>query len=71
MEGELEIKTLKVMMVEDDEHFRQTLKKLLMSRFPSFAFEEAERRQGGDGKDRSVSARPDLHGHQIARRKRS
>jgi len=46
MRGALEIKTHKVMIVEDDDHFRQTLRKLLMSRFPSFSFEEAR-----DGKE--------------------
>jgi DNA-binding NarL/FixJ family response regulator len=46
MKGPLEIKPLKVMMVEDDDHFRQTLRKLLISRFPSFFFEEAR-----DGKE--------------------
>jgi len=58
MKGELEIKTKKVMMVEDDEHFRQTLRKLLMSRFPSFAFEEA--RDGKEAMEKIEVFLPDL-----------
>ena len=58
MEGALKIKTLKVMLVEDDDHFRQTLRKLLISRFPSFAFEEA--RDGKEAMEKIDVFLPDL-----------
>ena len=54
----MEIRSLKVMMVEDDDHFRQTLKKLLMSQFPSFSFEEA--RDGREAMEKIETYLPDL-----------
>lgn len=58
MNGELKIRTLKVMMVEDDDHFRSTLRKLLASRFPSFAFEGA--RDGKEAMEKIGPFHPDL-----------
>ena len=58
MKGALEIKTRKVLIVEDDDHFRQTLRKLLMSRFPSFSFEEA--RDGKEALEKIEVFLPDL-----------
>ncbi|MCJ7593503.1 MAG: response regulator transcription factor [Desulfobacterales bacterium] len=58
MKGALEIKTLKVLIVDDDDHFRQTLRELLMSRFPSFSFEEA--RDGKEALEKIEVFLPDL-----------
>ena len=46
------------MMVEDDDHFRWTLRKLLVSRFPYFAFEEA--RDGKEAIEKIGAFHPDL-----------
>ena len=49
---------LKTLIVEDNERFRQSLKELLVSRFPSISVEEAE--DGEDGLRKVDTLAPDL-----------
>jgi len=49
---------LKTLIVEDNERFRQLLKELLVSRFPSISVEEAE--DGEDGLRKVDTLAPDL-----------
>ena len=48
----------KILIVEDNDHFRQTLKGLLKARFPSLSFEEA--RDGGEALQKVSAFDPDL-----------
>lgn len=51
-------KTGKIMLVEDDDHFRLMLKKLLEGRFPLTTIEEA--REGGEAMEKIREFIPDL-----------
>ncbi|MGD2126130.1 MAG: response regulator, partial [Desulfobacteraceae bacterium] len=48
----------RIMMVEDDDNFRKTLRKLLSSRFPSTSFDEA--RDGKEALEKIDRLLPDL-----------
>jgi CheY-like chemotaxis protein len=58
MTYELERKMCKILIVEDSETFRKTLRGILYSRFPFFAFDEA--RDGKEALKKINSFRPDL-----------
>ena len=51
-------KMYKVLIVEDNDHFRQTLRSLLDARFPSMSFEEA--RDGSEALEKVSAFDPDL-----------
>ena len=51
-------KMYKVLIVEDNDHFRQTLRSLLDARFPSMSFEEA--REGSEALEKVSAFDPDL-----------
>ena len=48
----------KILIVEDNDHFRQTLRSLLHARFPSMSFEEA--RDGSEALEKVSAFDPDL-----------
>jgi CheY-like chemotaxis protein len=48
----------KILIVEDNDHFRQTLRSLLDARFPSMSFEEA--RDGSEALEKVNAFDPDL-----------
>ena len=48
----------KILIVEDNDHFRQTLRSLLDARFPSMTFEEA--REGREALEKVNAFDPDL-----------
>ena len=48
----------KILIVEDNDHFRQTLRSLLVARFPSMSFEEA--RDGSEALEKVSAFDPDL-----------
>ena len=51
-------KILKILIVEDNDHFRQTLRSLLDARFPLMTFEEA--RDGSEALEKVSAFDPDL-----------
>jgi YesN/AraC family two-component response regulator len=51
-------KMYKILIVEDNDHFRQTLRSLLNVRFPSMTFEEA--REGSEALEKVNAFDPDL-----------
>ena len=52
------VEMCKILIVEDNDHFRQTLRSLLDARFPSMTFEEA--RDGSEALEKVRAFDPDL-----------
>ncbi len=52
------VEMYKILIVEDNDHFRQTLRSLLDARFPSMSFEEA--RDGSEALEKVSAFDPDL-----------
>jgi CheY-like chemotaxis protein len=58
LSGPCGVEMYKILIVEDNDHFRQTLRTLLNARFPSMTFEEA--REGREALEKVSAFDPDL-----------
>jgi CheY-like chemotaxis protein len=56
--GPCGVEMYKILIVEDNDHFRQTLRSVLNARFPSMTFEEA--REGREALEKVSAFDPDL-----------